>query len=201
MYNTWRYGFDNFTGTAQGLKTPQQYFTNYITRDIISIVGYQDVQVNGDTTCMGQIQGGSKRRDRNLSWWQYVNTLARTNEDLTGFPATYGTLPDWSNISSNAINLQLIVVEDADHDAGKVFGSDVGRASLFATGKMPTGWRPTGWTNSTSAATSPSSSSSAKASVKSSAAQGSSLSSSSSLIAPRLALLLLLVAFSSYCLM
>jgi hypothetical protein len=89
LYNTWRYGFDNFTGTASGLLTPQQYFQQYITRDIISIVGYEDTAANGDTTCMGEIQGGTKRRDRNLSWWQYVNTLARTNEDLNGFPSTF----------------------------------------------------------------------------------------------------------------
>ncbi|UZJ51884.1 hypothetical protein CBS101457_001204 [Exobasidium rhododendri] len=144
-FNTWRYGFDNFTGTAQGLKSPQQYFQQYITRDVISIVGYQDVETNGDTYCMANMQGGSKRRDRNLSWWQYVNTLARTNEDLTGFPATFSNLPDWSNISGNAIEMQLIVVEDADHNATLVFGSDEGRAALFSSAQMPTGWRPQGW--------------------------------------------------------
>jgi len=144
-YNTWRYGFDNFTGTASGLLSPQQYFKQYITRDVISIVGYQDTSANGDTYCMANMQGGTKRRDRNLSWWQYVNTLAGTNEDLTGFPATFKNLPDWSNISGNAIQMQLIVVEDADHDAELVFNSNEGRASLFSTGKMPTGWRPDGW--------------------------------------------------------
>ncbi|PWN36011.1 uncharacterized protein FA14DRAFT_121960 [Meira miltonrushii] len=143
-YNTWRYGFDNFTGTADGLKTPKQYFQQYITRDVISIVGYQDVLANGDNYCMAQMQGGSKRRDRNLSWWQYVNTLARTNEDLKGFPATYGKLPDWSDISHNQIKLRLSVVENASHSAEEVFSSQEGRSALFSNDVLP-GWRPQGW--------------------------------------------------------
>lgn len=145
LYNTWRYGLDGFKGTAAGLLSPQQYFKQYITRDVISIVGLQDTATSGDTTCMANKMGGSVRRDRNLAWWQYVNTLARTDENLYGFPATYGTLPDWSSVSHNAINLQLVVVENADHDAGQVFGSSEGLATLFSKGKMPTGWRPNGW--------------------------------------------------------
>jgi hypothetical protein len=166
-YNTWRYGFDNFTGTADGKKTPQQYFQQYISRDVISIVGLQDTAANGDTYCMAQMQGGSKRRDRNLSWWQYINTLAGTNEDLTGFPATFNDLPDWSNISGKVIGTQLIVVEDADHDAELVFGSDEGRAALFSMAKMPTGWRPDGWVAKPSFATNKTSSSSSSSSSKS----------------------------------
>lgn len=149
-YNTWRYGFENFTGTANGLKSSQQYFQQYITRDVISIVGYQDTTVDGDTTCMGNIQGGTARRDRNLAWWQYINTLARTSENLFGFPATYGSLPDWSRYSNNKIHLQLIVIENATHSAKEVFNSVEGQAALFSSGKMPTGWRPSGWTPTTS---------------------------------------------------
>jgi hypothetical protein len=87
------------------------------------------------------MQGGSKRRDRNLVWWQYVNMLARTNEDLTGFPATFEELPDWSDVSNNQISMRLSVVEGAGHDAEAVFSSKEGRASLFAV-DVPTGWRP-----------------------------------------------------------
>lgn len=145
-YNTWRYGFDNFTGTSDGLKSPQDYFKQYITRDVVSIVGYQDVDASGDTYCMAEMQGGTKRRDRNLIWWRYVNTLARTSEDLTGFPGSYDSLPDWSNISSNYISTRLIVVENADHNPEEVFSSDEGRASLFKDSNLPTGWRPDGWT-------------------------------------------------------
>ena len=148
-YNTWRYGFDNFTGTADGLKTPKEYFKQYITRDVISIVGYQDVKASGDNYCMAQMQGGTKRRDRNLSWWQYVNTLARTNEDLNGFPATFDKLPDWSDISNNQIGLRLTVVADAAHNAEDVFSSQEGRSALFSANVLP-GWRPDGWVASPS---------------------------------------------------
>jgi hypothetical protein len=149
-YSTWRYGFDNFTGTSTGLLTPQQYFQQYISRDVISIVGLQDTQTDGDTTCMANLMGGSVRRDRNLAWWQYVNILARTRENLKGFPATYDALPDYSHLSHNTIKMQLVVVQNATHDAGQVFGSTVGQATLFSNGKMPTGWRPAGWTDTAS---------------------------------------------------
>lgn len=143
-YNTWRYGFDNFTGTANGLKTPEQYFQQYITRDVISIVGYQDTKASGDTYCMAEMQGGTKRRDRNLAYWQYVNTLARTNEDLDGFPATFDTLPDWSQISNNLITMRLVVVADAAHNAEEVFAGKEGRSALFFK-EVERGWRPKGW--------------------------------------------------------
>ena len=150
-YNTWRYGYDNFTGTAAGKLTPQEYFATYIRRDVVSIVGYQDVQDSGDSYCMAELQGGHKRRDRNLCWYQYVNGLARTDEVLDGFPCNYTDLPDWSNMSANAISTRLVVVKDADHDAAKVFGSPEGRSALFDDGNVVTGWRPKGWKASTKA--------------------------------------------------
>lgn len=135
----------NFTGTADGKKSPEDYFKQYITRDVVSIVGYQDTKSSGDQYCMAKIQGGDKRRDRNLIWWQYVNTLARTNEDLNGFPGTFDGLPDWSSVSNNNIAMRLVVVEDAAHDADEVFSGKEGRAALFSSGDLPTGWRPDGW--------------------------------------------------------
>lgn len=140
FYNAWRYGFDNFNGTDDGLKTAYEYFHQYISRDVVSIVGYQDTSSNGDNFCMAMMQGGSKRRDRNLAWWQYINLLARTDEDLSGFPATFGDLPDWS-LESGEMSVRLTVVEDAAHDAREVFSSDEGRAALFAK-EVPKGWRP-----------------------------------------------------------
>lgn len=148
-YNTWRYGYDNFTGTASGKLTPQQYFQTYIRRDVVSIVGLQDTAASGDTYCMAQLQGGTKRRDRNLCWYQYIHTLAKTDEVLSGFPCTYNNLPDWSNLSSNVVSLRLVVVPNADHDAGAVFGSTEGRSVLFDSGDVVTGWRPDGWKAST----------------------------------------------------
>lgn len=143
-YNTWRYGFDEFYGTADGLKTAKEYFQQYISRDVISIVGYDDTEEGGDTLCAARMQGGTKRRDRNLVWWQYVNTLARTNEDVSGFPATFDDMVDWSDVSNNQINLRLTVVEGAGHDAEDVFSGKEGRASLFDV-DVPVGWRPDGW--------------------------------------------------------
>ncbi|CAD6891305.1 unnamed protein product [Tilletia controversa] len=146
-YNQWRYGYDNFT-TYTGLKgKPINFFTQYIQRDVIQIIGYQDVDSSGDQYCMAMLQGGQKRRDRNLSWWRYINTLARTNYDVSGFPGGFeeSDLPDWSNISQHEIAHRLIVVENADHDAAKVFGGDEGRAALFGVDNLPTGWRPDGW--------------------------------------------------------
>jgi pimeloyl-ACP methyl ester carboxylesterase len=143
-YNTWRYGFDEFYGTADGLKTAKEYFQQYISRDVVSIVGYDDTEEGGDQLCAALMQGGTKRRDRNLVWWQYVNTLARTNENVTGFPATFEDMPDYSDVSHNQISMRLTVVEDAGHDAEAVFSGKEGRASLFAV-DVPVGWRPDGW--------------------------------------------------------
>lgn len=151
LYNTWRYGFDNFTGTGDGLKSPQDYFRQYVSRDVISIVGYQDVDASGDDYCMAQMQGGIKRRDRNLVWWQYINTLAKTGEDLDGFPGKFANLPDWSGATNGQFGVRLIVVENADHNAQQVFESDEGRAALFSNDNLPTGWRPSGWKNTTKA--------------------------------------------------
>lgn len=153
LYNTWRYGYDNFTGTAAGKLTPQEYFATYIRRDAVSIVGYEDTDASGDTYCMANLQGGTKRRDRNLCWYQYVNGLARTDEVLDGFPCNYTDLPDWSNLSANAISTRLVVVRNADHDAGEVFGSTEGRSTLFDDKNLEVGWRPDGWKASTKAVT------------------------------------------------
>jgi pimeloyl-ACP methyl ester carboxylesterase len=143
-YNTWRYGFDEFYGTADGLKTAKEYFQQYISRDVVSIVGYDDTEEGGDTLCAARMQGGTKRRDRNLVWWQYVNTLAQTNENVTGFPATFDPLPDWSDVSNKQISMRLTVVKGAGHDAEKVFSGKEGRATLFDV-DVPVGWRPDGW--------------------------------------------------------
>ncbi|RMJ16409.1 hypothetical protein BHE90_015127 [Fusarium euwallaceae] len=142
FYNTWRYGFDQFPGTIDGRKSPREYFKQYITRDVISIVGYRDVKSNGDTSCMARAQGGSKRRDRNLVWYRYINTLARTNENLKGFPGKFDNLPDWSLVSNGSVNLRLTVVEDAAHNVAEVLQSENGLSALFSDGDMYAGWRP-----------------------------------------------------------
>ncbi|SPO29055.1 uncharacterized protein UTRI_05629 [Ustilago trichophora] len=172
LYNRWRYGFDRFNGTkAAGLLTPQQYFTTFATRDVRWVVGYQDVQADGDNTCMAKLQGGAARRDRNLSWWRYLNTLAGTNQDLTGFPGALPNLVSWSNLTRNTLNHRLTVVLDADHNAEEVYSSMEGTSALFDdSANVQLGWRPQGWRNVSS--------------VNHSTTNGSSSSGSSSAAAP-----------------
>ena len=173
-YNTWRYGFDGFNGTKrEGKKDPKEYFKQYINRDVVNIIGYKDTKSNGDQKCMANMQGGKKRRDRNLTWWRYVNELARTNEKLKGFPHSFKDLPDWSDVSNKMIMPRLVVVPNADHDAEDVFSGKYGRSALFDDKNIKTGWRPKG----RKAATPPKNS---KNSSSSGGGNGSSSSSSSS---------------------
>lgn len=143
LYNDWRYGFHKFPGTSDGVMDPKEFFRRYVTRDVISIIGYRDVtKQNGDQFCMARIQGGSRRRDRNLTWYRYVNTLARTNETLEGFPGGFENLPDWSHISQGRTNMRLGIVEDASHDVKKVFEGKIGQSALFNDDDIEEGWRP-----------------------------------------------------------
>ncbi|KAH8660007.1 hypothetical protein BX600DRAFT_522723 [Xylariales sp. PMI_506] len=138
-YNTWRYGFDGFPADED---MAQEAFRRYTSRDVISIVGYQDIENNGDQTCMARTQGGDRRRDRNLVWYRYIHTLARTGADVDGFPGRFDDLPDWGHLANNSAHLRLIVVENATHDASEVFGSQLGRSALFGHGHVQLGWRP-----------------------------------------------------------
>ena len=172
LYNRWRYGFDRFNGTkSAGLLTPQQYFTRLATRDVRWVVGYQDTQPDGDNTCMAKLQGGAARRDRNLSWWRYLNTLAGTKEDLTGFPGALPGMVSWANMTNGTLAHRLTVVYNADHNASEVYSSMEGSSALFDdTQNVQLGWRPQGWRNVTSVSHSTSSSSSASSSSAASAA-------------------------------
>ncbi|THV06355.1 hypothetical protein K435DRAFT_773324 [Dendrothele bispora CBS 962.96] len=156
--NTWRYGFDNFTGTTQvPLKSPFEYFASYINRDIVFLIGNDDTSANGDQYCPALLQGGQARRDRSLAWWTYINTLARSSEPVQLFTslvpefAKNKNLPNWSNVTRNdsqsgGIRPKLIVVENAGHDPSQVLGSTEGRAALWNDMEdMPLGFRPDGW--------------------------------------------------------
>ncbi|KAJ1018766.1 hypothetical protein NDA13_006453 [Ustilago tritici] len=149
LFNRWRYGFDCFSGTtAAGPLTPQEYFARLASRDVRWVVGYQDTDGDGDNTCMAKLQGGAARRDRNLSWWRYINTLAGTNQDLTGFPGALPGMVSWSNLTKGSLNHRLTVVYDADHSAEKVYTSMEGTSALFDdSANVQLGWRPQGWRN------------------------------------------------------
>ncbi|CBQ69554.1 conserved hypothetical protein [Sporisorium reilianum SRZ2] len=152
LYNRWRYGFERFNGTKiGGLLTPQAYFARLAMRDVRWVVGYQDTQPDGDNTCMAKLQGRAARRDRNLSWWRYINTLAGTSEDLTGFTGALPGLVPWSNLTKNTLNHRLTVVFNADHNAEQVYSSMEGSSALFDdTPNVQLGWRPSGRKNVTS---------------------------------------------------
>ncbi|KAK5995936.1 hypothetical protein PT974_04355 [Cladobotryum mycophilum] len=141
-YNNWRYGFDQFPSTLNASKTPEEYFRQFISRDVISLVGYQDTDLKGGQTCMDRMQGGPKRRDRNLIWYQYINGLARTGEDLQGFPGKFDDLPDWSSVSNHSIKTRLMVLENANHEFINVFATDGGRSALFSDRDLLPSWRP-----------------------------------------------------------
>lgn len=141
-YNLWRYGFDKFPGTGGTTLKPKEYFKRYVNRDVVSIVGYQDTGSAGDTSCMANVQGGENRRGRNLIWFRYINELARTDENLAGFPGKFEDLPDWSDVVGGKNPLRLLVVEDVAHNAKKLFATDVGRGALFHDTDIDEGWRP-----------------------------------------------------------
>lgn len=144
-YNNWRYGFADFPGTMNSKLRPKDYFKRYLNRDVVNIVGLQDVAPNGDQKCMAVLQGGQKRRDRNFSWWRYINSLAKTPEDLSGFPGNFSNLPDWSDVHNGSIGTRLAVVEGVSHDAAKIFSSKIGRSALFSRYEIDNGWRPAAW--------------------------------------------------------
>lgn len=178
-YNSWRYGFDDFPGKATGKKSVKDYFGQYINRDVINIVGHADTAHNGDQKCMALLQGGHKRRDRNLSWWRYINMLARTGEVLDGFPGSFPNLPDWSDVSHNHIRTRLTIVKKASHDVEAVYNGEEGRSALFRDSDLNIGWRPHAWRQVVDKKQRQASSSS-KASKKSSKASSSSKSSKAS---------------------
>lgn len=144
-YNNWRYGFDTFPGTRSSNEKPEFYYKRYVRRDVINIVGQEDTKGNGDQKCMAILQGGKKRRDRNLSWWRYINMIGGTNENLHGFPGNFSDLPDWSHLSDGVISTRLTIVPNASHSAKDVFGGKHGRSALFDPHNVDMGWRPDGW--------------------------------------------------------
>ena len=144
FYNTWRYGFDRLPpqGGPNENKAPKDYFLRYISRDVISLVGYKDDKGGGDETCMAMLQGGKKRRDRNLVWYRYINMLADTEVDLEGFPGDFEDITDWGDAANHTSNLRLVIVKDAGHNMQELFESDSVREAIFSDGDISPGWRP-----------------------------------------------------------
>ncbi|OAA41370.1 hypothetical protein NOR_05448 [Metarhizium rileyi] len=148
-YNAWPFGFDGFDGTAAGRLPPREYFRRYMSRDVVATVGYRDTNpCSGDQACQAVLQGGHRRRDRNLVWYRYVHELARTGEDLTGFPGSFAGLPDWGSgsgsgsVPNTSAGLRLAVARGAGHEFDDIFASPVGLSALFDHDHVLEGWRP-----------------------------------------------------------
>lgn len=141
-FNTWRYGFENFPKRHDDDVPIKEYFRRYITRDVVSLVGYDDTKNEGDQSCMARSQGNDKRRDRNLIWYRYIQNLARTNEDISGLPGQFENVADWSDVSNGRSSLRLGLVRNATHDLGEILASKVGREALFSDGEISRGWDP-----------------------------------------------------------
>ena len=77
-----------------------------------------------------------------MSWWRYINTLARTKEDLAGFPGNFSHLPDWSDTYKGNFSVRLAIVQQAAHNVEKVFSGKIGRSALFDDYSVEEGWRP-----------------------------------------------------------
>lgn len=143
-YDVWPFGFEKFPATPEVHESPMEYFKRYITRDVVATVGYTDTNpCSGDQSCKAVMQGGHKRRDRNLIWYRYIQELARTKENLTGFPGNFSNLPDWGNATNNSVSVRLAVAKHAGHEFQEIFTTDVGLSALFDDQDVMEGWRPT----------------------------------------------------------
>lgn len=131
-YNLWKSGFDGFQGTSEGLLPRTEYFRRYITRDVVSTIGYLDTDpCSGGQECQEVIQGGRNRRDRNLIWYKYVHELAQTGQDLRGFPGNFSSLPDWGSYANHHVNVRLAVAKTAGHEFDSVFKTKTGMSAIF----------------------------------------------------------------------
>lgn len=141
LYDTWRYGYNGFNETGYDRnETSDVYFQRYVARDVVHLSGLLDVEPNGDQQCMALWQGGVRRIRRNLAWWKYLNLLAGTKEDFSGYPGQFGSLPDWSHLMQGSFQPRLTVVPDMSHDV-TIFQHPLGASTLFDTNVIQ-GWRP-----------------------------------------------------------
>ncbi|WFD27500.1 hypothetical protein MNAN1_002497 [Malassezia nana] len=140
LYNTWRYGLDDFDIPPFAGRKPYQYFSNYATRDVVTLAGLLDIYNEGDQYCMALLQGGTQRIQRNLAYWKYINLLGGTQNDVSNYPGNFSNLPDWSRHLSRPFAPRLVISANWSHDV-QIFGSDEGVSALFDT-QLVRGWLP-----------------------------------------------------------
>lgn len=142
LYNEWRYGFENFSleDFAGGPTNPQLFYQNYALRDVVHVSGLLDVVQNGDQSCSALMQGGHTRVQRGLIWWNYVNRLGRTDNNVSAYPGIFENLPDWSMYLNGTFAPRHIVVKDLGHDV-EILASSEGSTAIFSQ-EVARGWRP-----------------------------------------------------------
>ena len=141
LFNSWRYGFENFTVPEYKKREPLEHFLSYVKRDVVHLNGALDTVANGDQECMAILQGGPLRIVRNLVWWKYLNLLAGTTSKLDLFPGKFSHLPDWSEAAQGEIRSRLSVIPDMEHD-NTILSSPQGQSTIFDDDNITTGWLP-----------------------------------------------------------
>ncbi|MHC8297759.1 alpha/beta hydrolase [Pseudomonas sp. ZS1P83] len=108
-FNRWKYGLTNLPAYAEG-QTPAQLEENYVKRDIVYLLGQQDIDPKHpalDKSCEAQAQGANRLvRGRN-----YFASLKR--------------------LHPQGLNQQLIEVPGVGHDGDGMFNSPEGQKALF----------------------------------------------------------------------
>jgi pimeloyl-ACP methyl ester carboxylesterase len=108
-FNRWKYGLTDLPAYAEG-QTPAQLEENYVTRDIVYLLGQQDIDPNHpalDKSCEAKAQGAYRlARGRN-----YFNYLKR--------------------LHPQGLSQQLIEVPGVGHDGDGIFNSPEGQKALF----------------------------------------------------------------------
>ncbi|MEX3773986.1 alpha/beta hydrolase [Pseudomonas sp. MYb118] len=108
-YNRWKYGLADLPAYAEG-QTPRQLEDNYVQRDIVYLLGQQDIDPNHpalDKSCEAKAQGPNRlARGRN-----YFEYLKRRHPQ--------------------GLNQQLLEVPGVGHNGGEMLMSVEGQKALF----------------------------------------------------------------------
>ncbi|MFJ3369471.1 alpha/beta hydrolase [Pseudomonas sp. NPDC086251] len=109
-FNRWKYGLADLPAYAEG-QTPAQLQENYATRDIVYLLGQQDIDPNHpalDKSCEAKAQG--------------VNRLARGRNYFAYL----------KRLHPQGLSQQLIEVPGVGHDGDGMFNSPEGQKALFS---------------------------------------------------------------------
>ncbi|MHC8288924.1 alpha/beta hydrolase [Pseudomonas sp. XS1P51] len=108
-FNRWKYGLADLPAYAEG-RTPEQLEENYAKRDIVYLLGQQDIDPNHpalDKRCEAKAQGAN-RLIRGRNYFEYLKRL-----------------------HPQGLKQQLIEVPGVGHDGDGMFNSPEGQKALF----------------------------------------------------------------------